>query len=63
MKVAPYLKILAEKDGPNSYLSTGAKFNGTLTPLGKDRTPSGLSASLANELMSNRQRIIKTIDA
>jgi len=60
MKVAPYLKILAEKDGSDLYLSTGAKpsakFSGKLTPLGKDRAPPGWVASLANELMSDKQK-------
>ena len=60
MKVAPYLKILAEKDGSDLYLSTGArpsaKFNGKLTPLGKDRAPPGWVESLANELMSDKQK-------
>ncbi len=61
MKVAPYLKILAEKDGSDLYLSTGAKpsakFSGTLTPLGKDPAPPGWVESLANELMSDKQKI------
>jgi len=61
MKVTPYLKILAEKDGSDLYLSTGAKpsskFSGTLTPLGKDPAPPGWVESLANELMSDKQKI------
>jgi len=60
MKVAPYLKILAEKDGSDLYLSTGArpsaKFSGTLTPLGKDRAPPGWVEGLAMELMSDKQK-------
>lgn len=59
MKVAPYLKILAEKEGSDVYLSTGArpsaKFNGLLTPLGKDPCPPGYVEKLANELMSEKQ--------
>ncbi len=59
MKVAPYLKILAEKEGSDVYLSTGArpsaKFNGILTPLGKDPCPTGYVEKLANELMSEKQ--------
>ena len=43
MKVKPYLKILAEKDGSDLYLSTGAppsaKFNGVLKPLSKTPAP------------------------
>ena len=61
MKVTPYLKILSEKDGSDLYLSTGAKpsakFSGTLTPLGKDPAPPGWVESLANELMSDKQKI------
>ena len=61
MKVAPYLKILAEKDGSDLYLSTGArpsaKFSGMLTPLGKDPAPVGWVESLANELMSDKQKL------
>jgi len=60
MKVTPLLKILAEKDGSDLYLSTGAppsaKFSGKLTPLGKDRAPPGWVESLANEIMSDKQR-------
>ena len=50
MKVSPYLKFLAEKDGPELYLSTGAKFSGI------DRAPPGWIKGLANELMSDRQK-------
>ncbi len=61
MKVAPYLKVLVEKDGSDLYLSTGArpsaKFSGTLTPLGKDPAPAGWVESLANELMSEKQKV------
>ncbi|MBE9559715.1 MAG: PilT/PilU family type 4a pilus ATPase [Proteobacteria bacterium] len=61
MKVAPYLKILAEKDGSDLYLSTGAKptakFSGTMKALGKDTAPPGWVESLANELMSDKQKI------
>lgn len=60
MKVSPYLKVLAEKDGSDLYLSTGAKpsakFNGVLTPLGKDPAPPGWVEGLANELMSDKQK-------
>jgi len=61
MKVAPYLKLLAEKDGSDIYFSTGAvpsaKFNGILKPLGKDPCPQGYVETLANELMSEKQRV------
>jgi twitching motility protein PilU len=60
MKVAPYLKVLSDKDGSDLYLSTGArpsaKFNGVLTPLGKEPAPPGWVESLANELMSEKQK-------
>jgi len=60
MKVAPYLKLLAEKDGSDVYLSTGAipsaKFNGVLKPLGKERCPPGYVEKLADEVMNDKQR-------
>jgi len=61
MKVTPYLKHLAEKDGSDIYFSTGArpsaKFNGILKPLGNDPCPPGYVERLANELMSEKQRV------
>lgn len=61
MKVTPYLKILAEKDGSDLYFSTGAKpsakFNGVLTPLGKDPAPPGWVNSLAQEIMNDKQKL------
>jgi twitching motility protein PilU len=60
MKVAPYLKLLSEKDGSDVYLSTGAipsaKFNGVLKPLGKERCPPGYVEKLADEIMNDKQR-------
>ena len=60
MKITPYLKILAEKEGSDIYMSTGAvpsaKFSGVLTPMGKDRAPPGWVESLANEIMSDKQK-------
>lgn len=60
MKVLPYLKVLAEKGGSDLYLSTGAKpsakFNGVLTPLGKDPAPPGWVNTLAQELMNDQQK-------
>jgi twitching motility protein PilU len=60
MKVKPYLKILAEKDGSDLYFSTGAppsaKFNGVLKPLGKDRAPPGWVDSMAQEIMNDKQK-------
>jgi len=60
MKVTPYLKILAEKDGSDLYFSTGArpsaKFNGEMKPLGKDRAPPGWVDSLAQEIMNDKQK-------
>jgi len=60
MKVTPYLKVLAEKEGSDVYLSTGArpsaKFSGVLTPLGKDPCPAGYVEKLAMEMMNDKQR-------
>lgn len=60
MKVTPYLKILAEKDGSDLYLSTGAspsaKFHGKLTPLSKQKAPPGWVRELAYEIMDERQQ-------
>ncbi len=60
MKISPYLKVLAEKDGSDLYLSTGAlpsaKFNGVMTPLSKKEAPAGWVKSLAMEIMSEEQQ-------
>jgi twitching motility protein PilU len=60
MKVKPYLKILAEKDGSDLYFSTGArpsaKFNGELKPLGNEPAPPGWVDSLAREIMNDKQK-------
>ncbi len=60
MKVTPYLKVLAEKEGSDVYLSTGArpsaKFSGVLTPLGKDPCPPGYVEKLAMEMMNDKQK-------
>jgi len=60
MKVAPYLKHLADNDGSDIYFSTGARpsamFNGQLKQLGKETLPPGYVGKLANELMTDEQR-------
>ncbi len=60
MKVTPYLKVLAERDGSDLYFSTGAKpsakFNGVLTPLGKESAPPGWVNMLAQEIMNDKQK-------
>ena len=60
MKISPYLKVLAEKEGSDLYLSTGAlpsaKFNGVMTPLSKKAAPPGWVRSLAMEIMSEEQQ-------
>ncbi len=60
MKISPYLKVLAEKDGSDLYLSTGAlpsaKFNGQLTPLSKKPAPAGWVRGLAMEIMNEDQQ-------
>jgi twitching motility protein PilU len=58
MKVTPYLKVLAEKEGSDVYLSAGArpsaKFSGVLTPLGKDPCPPGYVEKMAMEVMNEK---------
>jgi len=60
MKVTPYLKVLAEKDGSDLYLSTGAapsaKFHGEMTPLSKQKAPPGWVRELAYEIMTDAQK-------
>ena len=60
MKLTPYLTVLAEKDGSDLYLSTGAlpsaKFNGVLTALSKKAAPMGWVKSLAMEIMNDEQQ-------
>lgn len=60
MKISPYLKVLAEKDGSDLYLTTGAmpsaKFNGVLTPLSKQAAPLGWVKALAMEIMNEDQQ-------
>ena len=60
MIITPYLKILVEKDGSDLYLSTGAppsaKFNGVLKKLGKDKAPPGWVATIAEEVMNDKQK-------
>ncbi len=55
-----YLKVLAEKDGSDLYLSTGAppcaKFQGMLKPLSQTPYKSGEIESIANEIMDEEQR-------
>ena len=60
MKVSPYLKVLAEKDGSDLYLSTGAapsaKFHGKLSALSKQKAPPGWVKELAYEIMNEQQQ-------
>ncbi len=55
-----FLNTLAQKDGSDLYLSTGAppcaKFQGTLKPLGQDPYTSGEIEDIANEIMDEEQR-------
>lgn len=55
-----YLNILAQKDGSDLYLSTGAppcaKFQGTLKPLGQQPYKAGEIEAIANEIMDAEQR-------
>ncbi|SMF08835.1 twitching motility protein PilU [Alteromonadaceae bacterium Bs31] len=58
--IDPYLKILAQKDGSDLYLSTGAppcaKFQGTLKPLSQSPCKPGEIERIANEIMDEEQR-------
>jgi twitching motility protein PilU len=60
MKIKPYLKHLAEKDGSDIYFSTGAapsaKFNGVLKQLGKETLPPGYVKILSDEIMNDMQK-------
>jgi len=55
-----YLKILAQKDGSDLYLSVGAppcaKFHGTLKPLSKNIYKAGDVEAIANTIMDEEQR-------
>lgn len=58
--INPYLKLLAQKDGSDLYLSTGAppcaKFNGVLKPLSQNAYKAGDIENIANEIMDQEQR-------
>ena len=58
--IDPYLKILAEKDGSDLYLSTGAppcaKFQGTLKPLTQNPYKPGDIENIANQIMDEEQQ-------
>ena len=60
MKISPYLKVLAEKDGSDLYLSTGAppsaKFHGAMKALSKQKAPPGWIKELAYEIMNEQQK-------
>ncbi len=58
--IDPFLKLLAQKDGSDLYLSTGApacaKFQGTLKPLSQTPFKAGEIEAIANEIMDEEQR-------
>ena len=58
--INPYLQILAEKDGSDLYLSTGAppcaKFSGKLKPLTQQPFKAGEIEAIAEALMDEEQR-------
>lgn len=60
MEIESYLKILAQKDGSDLYLSTGAppcaKFQGVLKPMNKEPLRPGQVADVAAGLMDEEQR-------
>ena len=60
MRIAPWLEILATKDGSDLYLSTGAppcaKFQGALKPIAKEALKSGEIKEIAYEIMDKTQQ-------
>ena len=60
MKIEGWLRTLAEKEGSDLYLSTGAppcaKFDGQLQPIAKEVMAPGQIAEVANEIMDDTQR-------
>ena len=60
MKIEGWLRTLAEKEGSDLYLSTGAppcaKFDGQLQPIAKEPMAPGQIAKVANEIMDDTQR-------
>ena len=61
-----YLKILADKDGSDLYLSTGAppcaKFQGTLKPLNNTPCKPGEIEQIANAIMDDEQQKVFAVD-
>ena len=60
MQIESWLRMLAEKEGSDLYLSTGAppcaKFDGQLQPIAKEPMAPGQIAKVANEIMDDTQR-------
>ena len=60
MRIAPWLEILAKKDGSDLYLSTGAppcaKFQGALKPIAKETLKAGEIKEIAYEIMDKTQQ-------
>ena len=60
MQIEGWLRTLAEKEGSDLYLSTGAppcaKFDGQLQPIAKEPMAPGQIAEVANEIMDDTQR-------
>lgn len=61
-----YLTILAQKEGSDLYLSTGAppcaKFQGVLKPLSQDTYKPGELEAIANEIMDSEQQAAFDVD-
>jgi len=62
MDIDVWLRILAEKDGSDLYLSTGAppcmKVEGELTPLSNERLEPGQIHEIAQSVMDAEQHVI-----
>ena len=60
MRIHQWLKVLAERQGADLYLTTGAppcaKFEGELKTISSDVLSPGEVAEIANELMDDTQR-------
>ena len=59
MEIAPYLRLMVQKDGSDLFFSTGAtpnlKANGKTLAIGDQRLAAGETGQLAYSIMSEEQ--------
>ena len=59
MELAPYLRLMVQRDGSDLYFSTGAcphvKINGVMAAIGEDKLATGEVSKLAYSVMSDEQ--------